>query len=119
LPSHARALEYLRPDNRSSRFRANWNMALAYHFRGERAEATRAYTEALSIAQASGNILGTGLATIFLGQLKELANQLYPAAELYQRSLQLLGEQPPSSTCEAHLGLARIFYEWDELEAVE
>jgi LuxR family transcriptional regulator, maltose regulon positive regulatory protein len=114
-----RALEYLSPDNLSSRFRANWTVAFAYHFRGERAAATRAYKEALSIAKASGNILGTGLATICLGQLQELANQLYPAVESYRRSLQLPGEQPPPSTCEAYLGLARIFYEWDELEAAE
>jgi len=114
-----RALEYLRPDNLLSRFRVNWTVAYAYHFRGERAAAARAYTEALSIAQASGNILGTALATLCLGQLQELENQLYPAAETYRRSLQLLGDQPPPSTCEAYLGLARIFYEWNDLDAAE
>ena len=115
-----RALEYLHPDNLTSRFSANWTMAMAYHFRGERAAAGRAYTEALSIAQASGNILYTSLATICLGQIQELENQLYPAAETYRRSLQLIGDDySPPSAGEAYLGLARIFYEWNDLEAAE
>ena len=115
-----RALEYLHPDNLFSRFRANWTVAYAYHFRGERAAAARAYTEALSIAQASGNILGTALATLCLGQIQELENQLYPAAETYRRSLQLLGDDySPPSASEAYLGLARICYEWNDLDAAE
>ncbi len=114
-----RALEYLRPDNSSSRFQANWAVAFAYQFRGERKAASLAYTEALSIAQASGNIRNTGLVTVCLGQLQELENQLYPAAETYRRSLQLLGDQPPASASDAYLGLARIFYEWNNLDAAE
>jgi LuxR family maltose regulon positive regulatory protein len=116
-----RALEYLPPDNLLSRFRANWTMAMAYQFRGERAAAGRAHTEGLSIAQASGNILNTSLATICLGQIQELENQLYPAAETYRRSLQLLGDYyySPPSAGEAYLGLARICYEWNDLDAAE
>ncbi len=116
-----RALEYLHPDNLTSRFSANWTMAMAYHFRGERAAAGRAYTEALSIAQASGNILYTSLATICLGQIQELDNQLYPAAETYRRSLQLIGDYyySPPSAGEAYLGLARLCYEWNDLDAAE
>jgi len=120
LVQSRRALEYLPPDNLLSRYRANWTMAMAYQFRGERAAASRAYTECLSIAQASGNILGVSLATICLGQIQELENQLYPAAETYRRSLQLLGDDySPPSASEAYLGLARIFYEWNDLDAAE
>ena len=114
-----RALEYLHPDSLSSRFRANWTVAFAYHFRGERAAAGRAYTDALSIAQAAGNIPSIALATECLGQIQELDNQLYTAAETYRRSLQLFGDQPPPSANEAHLGLAHIFYEWNDLDAAE
>jgi LuxR family maltose regulon positive regulatory protein len=63
----SRALEYLPPDNLLSRFRANWTMGMAYQFRGERSAAGRVYAEALSIAQAAGNILNTSLATLCLG----------------------------------------------------
>jgi LuxR family transcriptional regulator, maltose regulon positive regulatory protein len=114
-----RALEYLHPDNLSSRFQANWAVAFSYQFQGERAAAGRAYTEALSIAQSSGNIRNAGLVTICLGQLQELENQLYPAVETYRRSLQLLGDQPPTSASDAYLGLARIFYEWNNLDTAE
>ena len=51
-----RALEYLHPDNLSFRFTAIWTLGFAYQLRGDRAAAGRAYTEALSISQASGNI---------------------------------------------------------------
>ena len=114
-----RALEYLHPDNLASRFRANWTVAFAYHFRGERTAAGRAYTDALSIAQAAGNIPYTALATECLGQIQELENHLYLAAETYRRSLQLFGDQPPPSANEAYLGLSHIFYEWNDLDAAE
>ena len=70
-------------------------------------------------AQASGNIRITILATICLGQIQELENQLYQAAETYRRALQLLGDHPPPSASEAYLGLARICYEWNDLDAAE
>ncbi len=115
-----RALEYLPPDNLLSRFRASWTIGMAYQFRGERAAASQAHAEALSIAQAAGNVLNTSLATLSLGQLQEMDNQLRQAAETYRRSLQLLGDHylPPSAS-EACLGMARICYEWNDLDAAE
>ena len=114
-----RALEYLPPDNLFYRFRANWTMGFAYHLRGERAVAGRAYAEGLSIAQASGSILNAILATTCVGQIQELENQLYLAAETYRRVLQLMGDYSPPSASEAYLGLARICYEWNDLDAAE
>ena len=114
-----RALEYLSPDNLLSRFTANWAMAMAHHFRGERATAGRAYAEALSIAQASGSIHDTILATICLGQIRELENQLPLATELYQCVLQLIGDSPLPTAGEAYRGLAQIYYEWNDLDAAE
>jgi LuxR family transcriptional regulator, maltose regulon positive regulatory protein len=57
------------------------------------------------------------LATISLGNIQEADNQLSLAAETYRRVLQLAGDQPLQIICEAHLGLARICYEWNDLEA--
>ena len=59
------------------------------------------------------------MATISLGQIQELENQLYLAAETYRRVLQLAGDHPQPIASEAHLGLARIFYEWNDLDAAE
>jgi LuxR family maltose regulon positive regulatory protein len=114
-----RALEYLAHDNLLSRFTANWAMGMAHHFRGEREAAGRAYAEALSIAQTSGNIHDTILATISLGQIQELDNQLNLAAETYQQALRLIGDSPLPTAGEVYRGLAQIYYEWNDLDAAE
>jgi LuxR family maltose regulon positive regulatory protein len=114
-----RALEYLHPDNLPFRTFTTWKLGYAYHLQGNRAAASRAYSEAIAISQASGNIITTIVATIGLGSIQETDNQLYLAAETYQRVLQLFGDQPLPVACEAHLGLARIFYEWNDLDTAE
>jgi len=119
LGQSRRALEYLSRDNLTLRFRALWTLGFAYHFRGERAIASQTYAEALSVAQASGNIQDIILATTCLGQIQELENQLYLAADLFRRVLQLLGDSPMPSAGEAYRGLAQIYYEWNDLDAAE
>ena len=51
--------------------------------------------------------------------VQEADNQLYQAAETYRRVLQLAGDQPLQIIYEAHLGLARVLYEWNDLDAAE
>jgi len=119
LAQSRRALEYLRPNNLSLRATANWTLGFAYWTLGDRATARRAYTEAISLSQASGDIFTTILATIGLGNVQEAENQLYLAAETYQRVLQLAGDQPLLIIYEAHLGVARVLYEWNDLDAAE
>jgi LuxR family maltose regulon positive regulatory protein len=114
-----RALEYLHPDNLLSRIRAIWTLGFAYQVQGDRAAARQAYTEAIAISQASGNIRFTIVATISLGVIQEFENHLYQAAETFRSGLQLAGDHPQPFENEAHLGLARIFYEWNDLEAAE
>jgi LuxR family maltose regulon positive regulatory protein len=50
-----------------------------------------------------------------LGKVQEVENRLYQAADSYQHTLQLFGDQPQPIACEAHIGLARIFYQWNDL----
>jgi LuxR family maltose regulon positive regulatory protein len=114
-----RALEYLPPDNFFPRIRAIWTMGFAYQVQGDRAAARRAFSEAMAISQASGNIRMTIVATISLGAIQELENHLYQAAETFRTGLQLAGDHPQPFENEAHLGLARIFYQWSDLEAAE
>jgi LuxR family maltose regulon positive regulatory protein len=54
-----------------------------------------------------------------VGLVQEADNQLHLAAATYQHVLQQVGEPPLPFACEAHLGLARISYEWNHLEAAE
>jgi LuxR family maltose regulon positive regulatory protein len=114
-----RALEYLHPDNLPFRTSTTWKLGYAYHLQGDRAAASQAYTEVISIGQASGNIIFTIAATTGLGSLQEADNQLYLAAQTYQRALQQFGDPPLRVACEAHLGLARITYQWNDLDAAE
>jgi LuxR family maltose regulon positive regulatory protein len=113
-----RALEYLPPDN-PFRITPTWLLGVAYQLQGDRAAASRAYTEVISLSQAVGAFLITIPATIGLGNVQETENQLYLAAESYRRGLQLRDDQPLPVACEAYLGLARIFYEWNDLDAAQ
>ncbi len=114
-----RALEYLHPDNLPYRFFALWTLGNAYFFQGDRAAATRTFTEGVAVSQASGDTFSIILALTGLGQLQELENQLYLAAETNRRVLQLLGEHPQPNANDAYLGLARIHYEWNDLASAE
>ena len=114
-----RALEYLHPDNVPFRGRAVRALGYAYQLQGDRAAARQAYTEAIAIRQTSGNINLTVSATTGLGNVQESENQLYQAAETYRCSLQLLGDQSPSNADQEFIGLARILYEWNDLDAAE
>jgi LuxR family maltose regulon positive regulatory protein len=112
-----RALEYLHPDNLPVRTVTTWTLGFAYQLQGDRAAASRAYSEVISISQGSGNIISTLAATSGLGKIQESENQLFLAAESYRRGVQLFGDQPQPIACEAYLGLARVLYEWNDLDA--
>ncbi len=114
-----RALEYLHLDNLPLRTTTTWTLGFAYQLQGDRAAASRAYTEAISISQASGNIMITLAAATSLGQIQEAQNQLRLADESYQRVLQLTGDPPWPAACEAYLGLARVHYEWNDLDTAQ
>ncbi len=115
-----RALEYLHPDNLAFRTFTTWKLAVAYDQQGNRVAAGQAYTEALAIAQASGNTITTFVASSSLGRVHEEENQLHLAAEIYRRVLQLARDLPLQVPFyQANLGLARICYEWNDLEAAE
>lgn len=119
LAQSDRALEYLSPTNTFTRATANWTRGYAYFLLGDRAVARQAFTEAISLSQAAGAMFSAILATIGLGTIQEVDNQLHEAAETYRRVLGWAGEHPQQIISEAHLGLARILYEWNDLDAAE
>jgi len=113
------ALEYLHPENLSLRSSANWTLGYGYMFQGDRSSALKVFSKAISLSQKSGDIFTEILATIGLGTVQEAENLLYQAFETYKYVLQLSTKQPLQIVNEAHLGLARILYEWNDLEAAE
>ena len=118
LQAH-RALAYLDPNDLPFRFTAFWTLSYAHLLRGDRAAALRAVTEAVAISQASGDSFSTMLAAGTLGGVQEMENDLHAAAETYQGLLRLMGDHPQPNACEAQLGLARIYYEWNDLDAAD
>ena len=111
-----RAQKYLHPDNLIYRISATWALGVAYQFQGNRAAASRAFTKTISIGGDSIYVIA---ATINLGNIQESDNQLTLAAKTYENSLHLAGDPPQPIACEGFLGLARIHYEWNELDAAE
>jgi LuxR family maltose regulon positive regulatory protein len=114
-----RALEHLHPDNLPVRTATTWTLGHAHQLQGNRTAASRAYAEVISTGESFGDSVYTIAATINLGQLQEADNRLPLAAESYQRVLQLAGDPPQPIACEACLGLARITYQWNDLEAAQ
>lgn len=112
-----RALEYLHPDNLTVRTITIWTLGHAYQLQGDRSAASRAFSEVLSNSQVSGDIISSLAAATGLGSIQVSENQLYLAAESYRFGLQLFGDKPPPFTCETILALARILYEWNDLDA--
>jgi LuxR family maltose regulon positive regulatory protein len=114
-----RALEHLHPDNLPLRTATTWTLGHAHQLRGDRAAAREAYAEVISSGKSFGDSVYTIAATINLGQIQEADNRLSLAAESYRRVLQLAGDPPQPIACEACLGLARIAYQWNDLDAAE
>jgi LuxR family maltose regulon positive regulatory protein len=119
LTQSRRALKLLPPSNLTTRANANWTLGVANMFQRDRAAASQAYMEAVSLSQKAGATFTNILATIGLGNVQEANNELYQAAETYRRILQLAGDQPLQIIGEVHLGLAHILYEWNDLDGAE
>lgn len=96
-----------------------WQLGLAYQFQGDRAAARHAQVEAIASSEATGNNYIGILALSSLGHLQELEGHLRLASETYRRALHLVGEPPGPVACEAYVGLARIHYEWNDLDTAE
>ncbi len=114
-----RALEYLPPENLAARGITNWTLGAAHQDRGDRTAATQAFSEAISTSRSIGYIFVMELATVGLASLQESQNDLHLAAETYRQALEMFGDEPLPFAEEGHMGLARISYEWNDLEAAE
>lgn len=114
-----RALENLHPDNRMFRSAAHWMQGYAYYLQGDRATASQSYTEVISLSQSFEDSIYALAAAISLGQLQEADNKLLLASKTYERVLQVAGDPPQLIACEAFLGLARIYYQWNDLDTAQ
>ncbi|MGD1993577.1 MAG: LuxR C-terminal-related transcriptional regulator [Anaerolineae bacterium] len=112
-----RALDYLHPDNLTFRTATTWTLGVAYEFQGDRAAAGQAFREAIAMSEASGDLYTRVLALTGLANVQRAENQLHLAAETYRHVLHLVDDVPIPVDTHVHLCLARIYYEWNELDA--
>ena len=114
-----KAFEHLHPHNLAARTAAHCAQGVGHQFEGKRTAAKQAYEQVLAAGQTTGNFMFVVVATLGLASLQLAENQLHAAAKTYRDILQQLTDPSHSVACEAHLGLARICYEWNALDAAE
>jgi LuxR family maltose regulon positive regulatory protein len=114
-----RSLDLLSPSNLPFRTGSLGLLAYAWQFKGERAASRGAYVEALGGARASRSTINEIMALLGLGRLQEQDNELSEAAETHRQALEAAEGLPFPVVSEAFSGLARIHYQWNELDAAE
>ncbi len=119
LIQSSRALGLLAPENLSSRMTATWTTVSAHLMRGDRYAVGRDFVELESMSRSAGDIFFMQLALNGLGESQLKDTMLHEAADTFARALQLFGDHPQPNANLAHLGLARILYEWNDLDAAE
>lgn len=119
LTQSRRALAYLHPDNLPVRTSIIWNIGYAHELQGDRNAAKQAYLEAKQMSEAIGHFIINIMSTLGLGGMQEAENDLHQAAKTYRDALKLAGEPPMGVACAAELGLARIYYEWNDLDSAQ
>jgi LuxR family maltose regulon positive regulatory protein len=127
------ALEHLPKQNSFMRSIMAMSLGTAYYWAlGDPVAAMRSLTKAVSLGQAAGDSYLVLMATSTLGQAQQMRGQLYQAAETYRQALQLAtlstsqGEgggggsgRPPPFAGLAHIGLAGLLYEWNDLDGAQ
>jgi LuxR family maltose regulon positive regulatory protein len=111
-----RAQKLLRSDDLTRAFVA-WASGYGHEVSGERAKARKAYGDALSMSAATGYRFGEMNASIGIAGMQEVDNELRLAAETYEDAIRRTADLPWSWISDAHLGLGRILYEWNDLDA--
>ena len=96
------------------------SLGLAYTLLGDFPAARRALSEAAALPVAGGNLLLIYLGHYYLAVVADREGKLHEASEILHEALQIAtsatGEELPIASL-AHIGLASLFYEWNDLEA--
>jgi LuxR family maltose regulon positive regulatory protein len=118
--THAsRALELLNPESRPARTAAHCALGVAQMFRGERAHASAAFSEVIGSGLSSGNVMFAAVASTALAGIQAADYQLHSAAATYREVIKMIGDSTHVLGFEAHLGLAKILYDWNALDEAE
>ena len=118
--AHAsRALALLNPESRPARTAAHCALGVAQMFRGERVQASAAFSEVISAGLSSGNVMFAAVASTALAGIQATDYQLHSAAATYREVIKMIGDPTHVLGFEAHLGLAKIIYDWNALDEAD
>jgi LuxR family maltose regulon positive regulatory protein len=118
--AHAsRALELLNPENRPAHTAAHCALGVAQMFRGDRAQASAAFSAVISGGLSSGNVMFAAVASTALAGIQVTDYELHSAAATYREVIKMIGDPTHVLGFEAHLGLAKILYDWNALDEAE
>jgi LuxR family maltose regulon positive regulatory protein len=115
----SRALELLNPESRPARTAAHCALGVSQMFRGERAQASAAFSEVIGAGLSSGNVMFSAVAATALAGIQATEYQLHSAASTYREVIKMIGDPTHVLGFEAHLGLAKILYDWNALDEAE
>jgi LuxR family maltose regulon positive regulatory protein len=110
-----RALSLLAPDDDESRSVVAMNLGMAYWYAGHLDGAQKMLSDARDAAWRSGNHYAAATAQIFLCRIVAAHGQLHQAAVAYRQVIAECGPSPMAAL--AQVDLARLLYEWNDLEA--
>lgn len=117
IHAHAtRALELLQPHSLPARTAAHCALGVALLFRGNRAEASQAFSRVVDAGRFSGNRMFTVVASIALAGIQVNEYKLHHAAATYRDAIHMIADPTQLVGNEAHLGLGKILYEWNALD---
>src|ERR1035437_8593040 len=88
-------------------------------FRGERVEASVAFSKVIGAGRSSGNLMFAAVASTALAGIQASDYKLHLAAATYREVIEMIADPTNLLGFEAHLGLARILYDWNELDDAE
>ncbi|MEI8169274.1 MAG: LuxR C-terminal-related transcriptional regulator [Rhodoferax sp.] len=115
----SRALALLNLESRPARTAAHCALGVAQMFRGERAKASAAFSEVIGAGLSSGNVMFAAVASTALAGIQATDYQLHSAAATYREVIKMIGDPTHVLGFEAHLGLAKILYDWNTLDEAE
>jgi LuxR family maltose regulon positive regulatory protein len=124
IERYHRALDQVRQDDVFSRGLLYLGLGVACRLNGNVEESIHAYSEAARLCQAAGNTMAAMSAIYDLSRMYGFQGRLARAAETCRQVLESdryarSTKQRSPSLGLIHLGLARIHYEWNELEVAQ
>ncbi len=116
----SQALERLSEDDLFLRNLATWILGLSHLVDGDLAASTHALDQVARMSHRAGNVMIAVMVLCNIAELRMQQGRLYQAKDIYQQALEWATDEQGHLlpiAGEALMGLGRLFYQWNDLEA--